>query len=84
MFETSLVRSFADAGLHPMSLTLNFFPAALDGTTGPSRIDAARQFPPPASLILVSASSTVNVFGFCTAGNSLNVSANFPATACTA
>ncbi len=34
------------------------------------------------SDIFAMASSMVNVFGFCIAGKSLKVSANFPATAC--
>ena len=45
---------------------------------------ARPQLAPEASLIFASASSTVKLLGFCTAGNSLNVSANFAATACTA
>ena len=40
--------------------------------------------PAVASLIFAIASSMVNEFGFCTAGNSLNVSANLAATACAA
>ena len=35
--------------------------------------------PPVASCIFLRASSMVKVFGFCTGGNSLNVSANFEA-----
>ena len=52
--------------------------AAMPATPSKSQLE------PAASLIAFSASSTVKVFGFCTAGKSLNVAANFAAPACAA
>ena len=50
----------------------------------PPPLSPVSQPPPAASLIFDIASSMVKLFGFWTAGKSLNVSANFPATAWTA